>query len=670
MRRGYHGDLQSSPRMESYFASSEDSSGYHSSEIQSSLIKRSQIHKQYRQPETNISYRQIQNHFLSGDAGLVSMKLPNYRQQIQNLYKSSSRENSGKSDRDFEKKQRGRNSLCLDEFEASFKMSQSMMTNGASEYCSQPELKVGTPGMSNQPMSSIEKVTKWILPPQEGGGIDRYTVKAKRKLSIQKVPESSAESFSRESELSSIVSSSCGNSTITTENLLHQNQMRNTEFDQESTSIGCSSVNCFCQNRGVCNCTDCVNKCDSRQPQQFGDDDCDSGESISQYNEFGSRSRTSMTFACPSGGNNSAYSFPPQAIPLSPRTSTEISTYHPQPRTFTEISSYQLQPRTSTEISTYQPQPRIFTEISTYQPQPRTSTKISASQSQPKTSFFSPQRAHSCPSSPQSVGLFPDQSSSPSSSLARLRLSSPRSSPRASQNYYRRQAVEEHSPRIQATCNVQPVFKVPNAFPYERSPSIKRGSQRTLIDEGEGGQLQVERARDKHVRSNSCDNRTNRRFRSQFNDKPDWMNFNGQYQVFHRKNLDSSLSRRVCGEYQQEEMESGQQLKTGYPLQSLPRELVSVGKTKPKCLGSLFSPQRPSFTLKNRDTHNEMISDRGGHWNQTRQEHSKISSEIPCRKNLQSTPKKRNCELVLDTSLSTINPNVDSSSDEDEVILI
>uniref|UniRef100_K1Q0P6 Uncharacterized protein n=1 Tax=Magallana gigas TaxID=29159 RepID=K1Q0P6_MAGGI len=223
--------------MESYFASSEDSSGYHSSEIQSSLIKRSQIHKQYRQPETNISYRQIQNHFLSGDAGLVSMKLPNYRQQIQNLYKSSSRENSGKSDRDFEKKQRGRNSLCLDEFEASFKMSQSMMTNGASEYCSQPELKVGTPGMSNQPMSSIEKVTKWILPPQEGGGIDRYTVKAKRKLSIQKVPESSAESFSRESELSSIVSSSCGNSTITTENLLHQNQMRNTEFDQESTEL-------------------------------------------------------------------------------------------------------------------------------------------------------------------------------------------------------------------------------------------------------------------------------------------------------------------------------------------------------------------------------------------------------------------------------------------------
>lgn len=627
--------------MESYFASSEDSSGYHSSEIQSSLIKRSQIHKQYRHPEPNISYRQIQNHFLSGDTGLVSMKRPNYHQQIQNLYKSSSRENSGKSDRDFERKQRGRNSLCLDDFEASFHLSQSMVTNVAPEYCGQPELKVGTPGLSNQPMSSIEKVTKWILPPQEGDGIDRCTVKAKRKLSIQKMSESNSESFSRGSELSSIMSSSGGNSTITTENLLHQNQMRNTEFDQESISIGCNSVNCSCQNRNVCNCADCGNKWDSRQPQHYGDDDCNNGESVSQYKEFRSRSGTLMPFACPSGGNNSAYSFPPPAIPLSPRTSTETSTYQPQLRTSTEIPTYQPQPRTSSEIPTYQPQPR--------------------------TSFFSPQRAHSCPSSPQSVGPFPDPSSSPSSSLARLRLSSPRSSPRASQNYYRRQAMEEHSPRIQATCSVPPVFKVPNAFPYERSPSTKRGSQRTLIDEGKGRQRQFERARDKHVRSSSCDSRSNRRFRSQFDDKPDQMNFNGQYQVFFRKNLDSSLLRRVCAEYQQDKMESGQELKTDYHHQSLPRELVSVRKSKPKCSGSLFSRQRPSFTLRNRDTSNEMISD---HWNQTKQEHSKISSEIPCRKNLQSTPKKRNCKLVLDTSLSTINPSIDTSSDEDEVILI
>lgn len=75
--------------------------------------------------------------------------------------------------------------------------------------------------MSNQFMFFIEKVIKWILLFQEGGGIDRYIVKVKRKFFIQKVLELSVESFNRESELFSIVFSFCGNFIIIIENLLY-----------------------------------------------------------------------------------------------------------------------------------------------------------------------------------------------------------------------------------------------------------------------------------------------------------------------------------------------------------------------------------------------------------------------------------------------------------------
>lgn len=75
--------------------------------------------------------------------------------------------------------------------------------------------------MSNQFMFFIEKVIKWILLFQEGGGIDRYIVKVKRKFFIQKVLELSVESFNRESELFLIVFSFCGNFIISIENLLY-----------------------------------------------------------------------------------------------------------------------------------------------------------------------------------------------------------------------------------------------------------------------------------------------------------------------------------------------------------------------------------------------------------------------------------------------------------------
>ena len=332
-----------------------------------------------------------------------------------------------------------------------------------------------------------------------------------------------------------------------------------------------------------------------------------------------------MLFTCSTSprARDSSSIFPPHAIPLSPRTSTEISAYPPSHR---------------------------------------------------PSSFFQSPRAQSCPSSPQtSRSSFADASSSPSSSLARLQLTSPRSSGR----YHRKQGRGDNSPHDQATHSIPAVFKVPNAFPYERSPSTRRSLQKTLRAEENRGFRSV-----RHVRSSSCDSRPGCRIRSSFDPK----SYAGQEEAIYRNDRDNDGLRGGFSKFQQDRMEisefhmpsqrdrkhdSSHQVHrlVDYPPPTS-REPVSRGqRSRPQC-----SSEKPSdgVTLRNiRDTCKNSDSDRGDHWRKpVYQCHKNSPRGQHQSSHLQSTPRRRNCKLVLDTSLSTINPNIDSSSDDDEVDLI
>jgi hypothetical protein len=99
-------------------------------------------------------------------------------------------------------------------------------------------------------------------------------------------------------------------------------------------------------------------------------------------------------------------------------------------------------------------------------------------------------------------------------------------------------------------------------------------------------------------------------------------------------------------------------------------ELQSVNRQKPKFIGRLFpvdgqnvseSPDFQKPCIEKKNSLKEVNVDR---MDQNTRQRNTYGVGV-----LQSTPRRSNCKVILDSSLSTINPNTDSSSDE-EVTLI
>ncbi|XP_061183687.1 uncharacterized protein LOC133191934 [Saccostrea echinata] len=803
-KKVHHSNLQESPRMESYFASSEDSSGYHSSELPSCVYDRSRIHKQYRCPQPQISYRQVEHHLMSGDKELVRVKRPDYRHQIQNLYQMCGRGDMMKSEGNLDDRhervdtqtihqrssecerirglkevaiyrngsgyhpkkdshpnlhqgnekiliqgsdmkrgnaifdsntsdlykrsssaQKGqqtvfrsrrtvvqtecskrRNSLCLEDFESLSDTSQNMIRNGLPEYSKKQLLKEGTLHLNNQPMSSIEKVTKWMMPSQESE--DKYQVKAKRKLVIHPVSEVNSEpSFSvADNERQQKI----------TEELSDFDQKRNSQENNKSelnidgNSMSCYGINCSCRERVICSCADCMNVNDMKLCQQLG---CSHQHEIIENGNLSDERGI--------GGASQTF-----VRSLSPEKSSSTLPF-PGNQTSTDISPYPSSPGGH----------------STFFSSPRARSKC----------FQSP-RAQSYPSSPQNGRSHSDVSNSPSSSFARLHLSSPRSSPRISNNFQQNFNTENNS-CCHTSQSVPPVFKVPNAFPYQKSPSTKRGIQRSCGNEGNIRNNQF--GMREHVRSSSCDSWVEHRRGSASNCIAKL-----NYQPRDKKTIHNQISENVlrhCSykEYQQDKMEVGvpcmqkqdlrrdnigekyyeqepkksrqkcqpsrrvhesskhecqpckqapvlsrqvfesprqrpqpseevnkpprQELQMSRQMcppstqefqQSSSYKLQSVRKWKPKC--SLFPPEnqnsKSTFFQRSFSEKKDTCQDRDEQWTQNLRQSSRNQPRYSGVCVLQSTPRKPNSKPFLDSSFSTINPSMDNFSDEDEVSLI
>ncbi|XP_062607831.1 uncharacterized protein LOC134269644 isoform X2 [Saccostrea cucullata] len=599
-KKVHHNNLHKSPRMESYFASSEDSSGYHSSEFPSCMYDRSRIHKQYRCPEPQISYRHVRHHLMSGDKELVSVKRPDYRHQIHNLYQMCGGGDMMKSERRHERgdtqtalqgrseservhgekkeliyssgsgyspekdsnaqlhqrneniftqgkemkrgkanidnnsfdlhkrsssAKRGqervfrshkmvvqteyskrRNSLCLDDFESLSDVSQTFIKNGISECSKIQLLKDGTSQLNNQPMSSIEKVTKWMMPSKETE--DKYQVKAKRKLVIHPIHASSnGPSFT--------IAENERKQRIAEEELSHFDQKINdqenkSELSLEGNSALCYDINCSCGKKAMCSCANCMNVNDFKFCHQLGyshEHELNENSDLSDERGLGV---ASQTFVCS----------------LSPERSSSTLPF-PGDQTSTDISAYPSSPGSH---SSFFSSPRAHSR-----------------------GFQSP-RAQSYPSSPQNGRAHTDVSNSPSSSLARLHLSSPRSSPRTSHNF-QQSFNTANSSCYHSSQSVPPVFKVPNAFPYQKSPSTKRSIQKSGGTEGYVREDLI--GMREHVRSSSCDSLVQHRRGSASNCLVKRYNQPREKKIIHHSISENVLG--VCSYrgYQQDKMEAG-----------------------------------------------------------------------------------------------------------------
>ncbi|XP_062596119.1 uncharacterized protein LOC134257533 [Saccostrea cucullata] len=607
-KKVHHNNLHKSPRMESYFASSEDSSGYHSSELPSCMYDRSRIHKQYRCPEPQISYRHVRHHLMSGDKELVRVKRPDYRHQIQNLYqmcgggdvmKSEGRQERGDTPTTLQGKseservrgrkkeliyrngsgyspekdsheqlhrrneniftqgkemkrgkanidnnssdlhirscsaQRGqervcssprtavqtecskrRNSLCLEDYESLSDVSQTFIKNGISEG---PKIqllnKEGTSQLNNQPMSSIEKVTKWMMPSKETE--DKYQVKAKRKLVIH--PVSDVNSSGNSDEPSYIhVAENERKQRIEEEELSHFDQKINGQENKSELSLDgnfalCYDINCSCRKKAICSCPDCMNVNDIKLCQQLG---CSHQHKINENSDL-------------SGERGLGGASQTLVHSLSPERSSSTFPF-PGDQTFTDIPAYP---------------PASPGSCSTFFSSPRARSK----------SFQSP-RAQSYPSSPQNGRAHTDVSHSPSSSLARLHLSSPRSSPRISHNF-QQSFYMENSSCYHSSQSVPPVFKVPNAFPYQKSPSTKRIVKR---NGGTEGYVREDRfGKREHVRSSSCDSLVQCRRGSVSNCTAKTYNQPTDNKIIRHTVSENALGLCSYSEHQQDKMEVG-----------------------------------------------------------------------------------------------------------------
>ncbi|XP_056013453.1 uncharacterized protein LOC125678476 isoform X2 [Ostrea edulis] len=505
-KKNSHGRIQESPRMESYFASSEDSSGYHSSDIPSFVNDRNRIHKQYRCQEPMVNFRQVKSYLMSGDSELVRVKRLDYRYQIQDLHQTDGKRNTVQSKsknrlvaeqdsiqrrangyiEDKDKPRRGVNtqkcpgtltgdvtsvktrqlsrskSLNIDEYETFRDLPR--ITNAFSEYPNIQELKEGNPQLYKQPMSSFEKVTKWIMPPE---------------------------------------------------------YVNDTETNRSS------------------------------------------------FDGFRGRNGTRQTFTClPSHRTPSSRHPPSHSTPGTP------SSRHPPSHTTPGTPSSRHPPSHTTPVA-------------------KTTTDVLARSPRHSTVFSSP-KAQSYPSSPQTVRG--NVSNSPSSSLARLHLLSPRSSPRALGVCHKKSDFENDS-----FCqSVPPMFKVPDAFPYQKSPSTRDRVWRSCnVEENQRGGKG-------HLRSSSFDSLSSDRICSSSRSVNEHATYTRKKEDMQRIESENVVSAHSFARCQGDGVDGGvlnvnrQDWRSNSRSRCChenpqPGSLQSVKRWRPKFIGSLFPVDRQNL---------------------------------------------------------------------------